>query len=196
MFHLRPPVLALGYAYLSSLSLADLAQDHLQQLCTEVQESCSASVLDDGDIVHIARAASDRIMAVRIILAGASRPTQRPWAAWGPLAGLPATELDAYFATYERAQLNTRTSTDERALRKILNEVRRTGFAVVDQELENGIRSVAVPIRDSRGAFIAAVNVSAHTSRVTLTQLRGALLRRLQATAADIENDLIAARRC
>lgn len=193
LFHLRPPILELGYAYLSSLSLADLAQDHLQALCGELQESCSASVLDDGDIVHVARAHSERLMAVRIDL-GWRIPAYATAMGRVLLAGLDESELDAYFRVYERPQRNTKTATDERSLRTILAEVRRNGYAIVDQELEQGIRSVAVPIRDARGAVIAAANVSAHTSRVTVAQLRQKFLTQLTATAAAIESDLVATR--
>ena len=194
LFHLRPPILELGYAYLSSLSLADVAQDHLQALSVELQESCSASVLDDGDIVHIARATSGRIMAVRIDL-GRRIPAYATAMGRVLLAGLPERELDLYFASYDRPQLNPKTSTEEKALRKTLADVRSNGYAVVDQELEHGIRSVAVPVRDGRGTVIAAINASAHTSRVTIAQLRQKFLRRLTSAAADIEKDLIAARR-
>jgi len=194
LFHLRPPVLELGYAYLSSLSLADIAQDHLQTLCIELQESCSASVLDGGDIVHIARAASGRIMAVRIDL-GRRIPAYATAMGRVLLAGLSDGDLDAYFTTYERPRLNQKTSTGEKELRETLADVRSSGYAIVDQELEHGIRSVAVPVRDSHGTVIAAINASAHTSRVTVAQLGREFLHRLNTAAASIENDLVAARR-
>lgn len=194
LFHLRPPVLELGYAYLSSFSLADLAQDHLQTLSDELQESCSASVLDNGDIVHIARASSDRIMHVRIDL-GRRIPAYATAMGRVLLAGLDEADLDAYFASYDRPRLNSHTSTDESALRTILTDARTRGYAIVDQELEHGIRSVAVPVHDARGGVIAAINVSAHTSRVTVAHLRQQFLRRLKVTAAAIESDLIATRR-
>lgn len=194
LFHLRPPVLELGYAYLSSLSLSDLAHDHLQTLCGQVQESCSASVFDDGDIVHIARAASDRFMAVRIDL-GRRIPAYATSMGRVLLAALPDADLDAYFSSYERPRLNVKTSTDESTLRRILRDVRREGYAVVDQELEQGIRSVAVPVRNARGTVIAAINVSAHASRVTVVHLRQQFRARLMVTATAIENDLAATRR-
>lgn len=194
LFHLRPPVLDLGYAYLSSLSLADFAQDHLQVLSRQLQESCSASVLDNGDIVHVARAASGRIMAVRIDL-GRRIPAYATAMGRVLLAGLDDVELDRYFASYDRPRLNTKTSTSEKDLRKALAEVRRNGYAIVDQELEHGIRSVAAPVRDRDGKVLAAVNASAHTSRVTVTQLRQKFLPQLLATAAAVEHDLLTARR-
>lgn len=194
LFHLRPPVLDLGYAYLSSLSLTDIAQDHLQGLSAHLEESCSASVLDDGDIVHIARAASNRIMAVRIDL-GWRIPAYATAMGRVLLAGLDPEQLDDYFARYERPPLNPNTATAEKDLRRVLAEVRDNGYAIVDEELEQGIRSVAVPVHDRAGLVIAAVNASAHTSRVTVTQLRQRFLSQLQETAAAIERDLVAARK-
>ncbi len=194
LFHLRPPVLDLGYAYLSSLSLADIAQDHLQALSSQLEESCSASVLDDGDIVHIARAASNRIMAVRIDL-GWRIPAYATAMGRVLLAGLSDDQLDDYFRNYERPALNPNTATGEQELRVALSSVRDNGYAIVDQELEHGIRSVAVPVRDSAGVVIAAINASAHTSRVTVAQLRQRFLSQLQDTAAAIEHDLGAARK-
>jgi IclR family pca regulon transcriptional regulator len=193
-FHLRPPVLDLGYAYLSSLSLADIAQDHLQILSAELGESCSASVLDDGDIVHIARAPGNRIMSVRIDL-GWRIPAYATAMGRVLLAGLSDDAFDHYLDTYERPQVTTATATEAAKLRSLVAAVRRSGYAVVDQELEHGIRSIAVPVHDRNGAVIAAVNASAHTSRVTVTQLRQRILPRLSTTAAAIEHDLVATRR-
>lgn len=194
LFHLRLPVLDLGYAYLSSMGLADITQLHLHALSEELQESCSASVLDAGDIVHIARAASDRLMAVRIDL-GRRIPAYATAMGRVLLANLSEDELAEYFAASERPALNPHTATSEKELRQILDRVRRDGYAMVDQELEEGIRSVAVPIRDPRGAVAAAINASAHTSRVTVDQLRQEFLPRLTATAEAIEHDLTMARK-
>lgn len=194
LFRLRLPVLDLGYAYLSSLDLADIAQIHLKTLSEELQESCSASILDDGDIVHIARAASDRLMAVRIDL-GRRIPAYATAMGRTLLANLSDEALDAYFAAYERPAMNTNTATSEGQLRKTLADVRRRGYSMVDQELEIGIRSIAVPVRDPSGDVVAAINTSAHTSRVSVAQLRQRFLPRLNDTAAAIEHDLMTARK-
>lgn len=194
LFHLRPPVLDLGYAYLSSLGMADIAQTHLEILSQELQESCSASILDDGDIVHIARATSDRLMAVRIDI-GRRIPAYATAMGRVLLADLDETDLADYFATYERPAFHSRTSTSEEELRTILDGVRQRGYALVDQELEIGIRSVAVAVRDPRGRVVAAINASAHASRVTVAQLRQRFLPRLNETAAAIEHDLRTARK-
>jgi IclR family pca regulon transcriptional regulator len=194
LFHLRPSVLDLGYAYLSSLSLADIADAHLHLLSGDLHESCSASVLDNGDIVHIARAASSRLMAVRIDL-GRRIPAYVTAMGRVLLASLSDDDLTAYFHTYDRPQLNVKTSTDEEHLRGTLLKARQHGYAIVDQELEHGIRSIAVPIRDPRGVVVAAINSSAHASRVSVAQLRQHFLPRLREAAAAIEHDLVAARK-
>lgn len=194
LFHLRLPVLDLGYAYLSSLSLADIAQTHLRILSEDLQESCSASVLDDGDIVHIASATSDRLMSVRIEI-GRRIPAYATAMGRVLLANLDDEALAQYFTTYDRPALNTNTSTGEEELRGLLAEVRQRGYAMVDQELEVGIRSIAVVVRDPRGQVIAAINASAHTSRVSVAQLRQRFLPRLNETAAAIEHDLMTARK-
>jgi IclR family pca regulon transcriptional regulator len=193
MFYLRPPVLDLGYAYLSSLSLADIVQAHMQTLGDRLQESCSASVLDGGDIVHIARAMSSRIMAVRIEL-GRRIPAYATAMGRVLLSSLDETALQQYFAASQRPRLTPRTVTAEDDLRKTLARIARAGYAILDQELEEGIRSVAVPLHDRTGAVVAAMNASAHTSRVTVAQLRNDFLPAVRETAAAIEHDLIAAR--
>ncbi|QIG42006.1 helix-turn-helix domain-containing protein [Nocardioides anomalus] len=194
LFRLRLPVLDLGYAYLSSMGLADITQLHLHTLSEDLQESCGASVLDDSDIVHIARATSDRLMAVRIDL-GRRIPAYATSMGRVLLAALPDAELTAYFARHERPALSPHTATGEDELRRILAQVRRDGHAMVDQELEEGIRSIAVPVHGPRGGVVAAINTSAHTSRVTVERLREHFLPRLAATATSIEHDLEMARR-
>lgn len=194
LFHLRLPVLDLGYAYLSSLSLADIAETHLRTLSDELQESCSASVLDEGDIVHIARATSERLMSVRIDN-GRRIPAYATAMGRVLLAHLDDDALAQYFVTYDRPALNPNTHTSEQELREMLAEIRDQGYAMVDQELEIGIRSIATVVRDPRGDVVAAINTSAHTSRVSIAQLRSRFLPRLNETAAAIEHDLTTARK-
>lgn len=193
LFHLRPPVLDLGYAYLSSFSVADIAQSHLQTLSAEVNESCSSSVLDDGDIVHIARATTNRIMTIQISV-GRRLPAYATAMGRVLLAALPPDELDHYFATYARPHRNAKTETHEPQLRRILDEVREQGWTIIDQELEDGVRSVAAPVHDSTGLVVAAINASAHASRVSVHQLKTKFLPKLLATARAIDKDLNAHR--
>lgn len=189
LFGLRPRVLELGYAYLSSLSLPEVAQPHLEELVAKVHESCSVSLLDGNDIVYVARVPTKRIMTVAISV-GTRFPAYATSMGRVLLAHQPADWLDEYLASVELRALTPRTITDRAKLRSTLNRIRSQGFAVVDQELEEGLRSLAVPIHDAPGAVIAAMNVSARTSRGSSEAIRRELLPPLQAAAQQIETDL------
>jgi IclR family transcriptional regulator, pca regulon regulatory protein len=189
LFSLTPRVLELGYAYLSSQTLPEVAEPHLERLAAEVHESSSVSVLDEGDVVYVARVATFRIMRVAINV-GTRFPAYATSMGRVLLAGLPAEELDAYLQTTELRPLTTRTITSEDTLRAELDAVRRQGYAIVDQELEEGLRSVAAPIRDASGQVVAAVNVSAHASRTALKDIRRRLVPPLLETAKKIETEL------
>jgi IclR family pca regulon transcriptional regulator len=191
-FALSPRVLELGYAYLSSLSLPEIAEPHLERLSAEVRESSSVSVLDGDDIVYVARVPTSRIMRVAISV-GTRFPAHATSMGRVQLAALPEAELDAYFARVELRRLTANTLTDPAKLRTELARARAQGWALVDQELEEGLRSVAAPIRDRTGRVVAAVNVSAHASRVSKDTVRRVLLPPLLATAERIEADLRAA---
>lgn len=189
LFSLSPRVLDLGYAYLSSLSLPEVALPHLERLVAEVHESASVSVLDDTDIVYVARVPTARIMRVTIAI-GTRFPAYCTSMGRVLLAGLSPEDLDAYLARADLERLTPHTITSPVALRAALDRVRAQGWAVVDQELEEGLRSIAVPIRDRDGRVVAALNVSSHASRTTLESARRDLLPPLLATAARIEADL------
>lgn len=193
LFYLRPPVLDLGYAYLSSFSVSDIAQSHLQTLSTQVNESSSASVLDGGDIVHIARATTNRIMTIQISV-GRRLPAYATAMGRVMLAELPPAELNHYFATYERPHRNSKTETDEAKLREILSTIKEQGWCLIDQELEDGVRSIAVPVHDASGKAVAAINASAHASRVSVHQMKTKFLPRVLETAKAIDKDLNARR--
>ncbi|NAS24752.1 helix-turn-helix domain-containing protein [Herbidospora sp. NEAU-GS84] len=194
LFSLSPRVLELGYAYLSNLSLPDVAFPHLERLVGEVHESASVSVLDDTDIIYVARVPTTRIMRVTIAI-GTRFPAHCTSMGRVLLAGLPACDLDAYFARADLVRMTDRTLTSEGELRAVLAEVREQGYALVDQELEDGLRSIAVPVRDRAGRVVAAVNLSSHASRTSLESARRDLLPPLLAGAARIETDLHATQR-
>lgn len=188
-FTLTPRVLELGFSYLSSLTLPELAQPHLERLVAEVQESASVAVLDGGELVYVSRVATSRIMRVAINI-GTRFPASITSMGRVLLAGLEPAELDKRLSE-ARLEAYTRFSiTDEKRLRAELDKVRSQGWAFVDQELEEGLRSIAVPIRDASGRVLAALNVSSTTSRTTLDSARRDLLPQLLATAARIEADL------
>ena len=188
-FSLSPRVLELGYAYLSSLTLPEVAEPHLERLVAEVHESSSVSVLDGEEIVYVARVPTARIMTVSINV-GTRFPAYATSMGRVLLAAMEEPALDAYLAGVELRRLSPRTVTSTDALRGELVKVRKQGWALVDQELEEGLRSVAVPIRDRNGAVVAAANLSAHASRMTIEAARRGLIPPLLATAARIEADL------
>jgi len=191
-FTLSPRILELGYAYLSSLSLPEVAEPHLERLVAEVHESSSVSVLDGEDIVYVARVPTARIMTVSINV-GTRFPAYATSMGRVLLSTLPEAELDAYLERVELRPLSPRTVTSRDVLRAALKKVREQGWALVDQELEEGLRSVAAPIRGRSGETIAAVNLSAHASRLTIEAARRGMVPALLATAARIEADLRAA---
>ena len=188
-FTLSPRILELGYAYLSSLSLPEVAEPHLERLVAEVHESSSVSVLDGEDIVYVARVPTARIMTVSINV-GTRFPAYATSMGRVLLSQLPEEELEAYLGRAELMPLSPRTVTSPEALRAELAKVRSQGWALVDQELEEGLRSIAAPIRDRRGRTVAAVNLSAHASRMSIERGRRELVPPLLATAARIEADL------
>jgi IclR family transcriptional regulator, pca regulon regulatory protein len=189
LFSLSPRVLELGYAYLSSLSLPEVAEPHLEALVAEVNESSSVSVLDGDDVVYVARVSTSRIMTVAISV-GTRFPAYATSMGRVLLAGLADAALDRYLAGVRLDRLTGRTITTVPALRAELLRVRAQGWALVDQELEDGLRAVAAPLRDRTGRTIAAVNVSAAASRRSLEAIRRDLVPPLLATAARIEADL------
>jgi IclR family transcriptional regulator, pca regulon regulatory protein len=189
LFTLSPRVLELGYAYLSALSLPEVAEPHLEALVSEVHESSSVSVLDGEDIVYVARVPTSRIMRVAISV-GTRFPAYATSMGRVMLAGLDDAELDACLLDADLRRLTARTVSTPEALRRELRRVRSQGWALVDQELEEGLRSVAAPIRDRTGRVVAAVNLSAHASRTSKDAMRRDLLPPLRAAAARIEADL------
>jgi IclR family pca regulon transcriptional regulator len=187
-FVLSPRVLDIGYRYLSSLKLNDIAEPCMEQLVERVHESSSAAVLDGEEIVYVARVPTKRIMTISLGL-GSRLPAYCTSLGRVLLAGLPPGELDAYFERTTRVAHTDRTVTDERRLREILTEVREQGWALVDQELELGIRSAATALRD-RKCTVAALNVSAHAGRVSLQTMRREFLPALLETATKISEQL------
>ncbi|RJL32449.1 IclR family transcriptional regulator [Bailinhaonella thermotolerans] len=189
VFALTPRVLELGFAYLSSLSLPEVAQPHLEALVAEVHESASVSVLDGPDVVYVARVPTSRIMRVMISI-GTRFPAYATSMGRVLLASLPPADLDDHLAKTTLEPLTPHTITTEPALRAELSRVRAQGWALVDQELEEGLRSIAAPIRDREGNVVAAVNISVQATHTTPAQTRESLLPPLLRTATAIESDL------
>jgi IclR family pca regulon transcriptional regulator len=187
-FVLSPRVLDIGYRYLASLKINDVAEPFMEQLVERVHESSSVAVLDGSEIVYVARVPTKRIMTISLGL-GSRLPAYCTSMGRVLLAALPPGQLDAYFEEVGLRPLTDRTVTDEQQLRATLDAVREQGWALVDQELELGVRSVAAPLRDRR-CTVAAMNVSAHAGRVSLQTMRRDFLPSLLESAAAISGQL------
>jgi IclR family pca regulon transcriptional regulator len=188
-FSLRPRVLELGYAFLSGLAMPEIAAPHLEELVAKVRESSSISVLDGDHIVYVARVPTKRIMTVAISV-GTRFPAYATSMGRVLLAGLSDQELDRYLAEADLDAFTARTVTDPDRLREIVRETARQGYAIVDQELEEGLRAIAAPLHGSGDTVTAAINLSAHASRVSMAAMRTDLLPALLETAGRIEQDL------
>lgn len=188
-FYLRPRVLDLGYAFLSSSNSIDLTQDHLRRLSARIGESVSACEYDDGDIVYVARAAAETIMPIRIGI-GRRLPAFCTSTGRVLLSEFGEAELSEFFRTYPREKLSPATVVDEAELRDVIAQVREQGWSANNQELDLGARSVAAPIVGASGRYLSAVNVSVSTSRVSMEQLLDEYLPQLLDTTSRISSEL------
>jgi IclR family pca regulon transcriptional regulator len=188
-FSLRPRVLELGYSYLSTLGIDEVAVPHMEKLVAELCESSSLAVLDGDDITYVARVPTTRIMTVVIAL-GSRFPAYVTSMGRVLLSDLDPGQLDAYLGRVAPVAFTDLTVTDSDALRKLVGEAAICGYAIVDQELEAGLRSAAVPVRDHSGRAVAALNMSAHASRTSVSELRERFVPRLLEAASNIESDL------
>ena len=190
-FELTPKVLDLGYTYLSSLQVGDIAQPYMEALSERVDESVSAAVLDGTEIVYVARVPTKRIMRIALGL-GSRLPALTTSMGRVLVADLPDDErralIEADASAPPRPTPGPRRTAAE--MLDLLAGVRQAGYALVDQELEEGLRSIAAPLRDRNGRAIAAMNVSTTVSRVTKERLLGQFLPALVETAADISAQL------
>jgi IclR family pca regulon transcriptional regulator len=187
-FSLTPQVLDLGYAYLSSLNIQQIAQPYLEALSERVNESVSVTVLDGADIIYVARVPTKRIMTISLGL-GSRLPAHCTSMGRVLLAELPPAQLRAVVPP----QLDARTERTIRtraALEAELADVRRQGWALVDEELELGLRSLAAPLRDASGGAVAAMNVSTHAGRSTADDIRAHVLPELLTAAGEISTAL------
>jgi IclR family transcriptional regulator, pca regulon regulatory protein len=181
---LRPRILSLGHAYLSSLPLTEIAQPLLRSISNELNESSSIAILDGDDIVYTARASVSRIMTIDLHV-GSRLPAMFTSMGRVLLAYRP-DDLDARLARVAFRPLTPHTITDAARMRAEIDRVRRTGYAIVDQELELGLRSIAVPIMASDGTAFAALNVGVHATRISTEDLIGRVLPLLRAAAAEL----------
>lgn len=174
-FSLKPKVLTLGYSYLSSTPLTVSALPFLNNVSRALNESCSLAVLDENEVLYVARSATSRIMSVSLNT-GSRLPAYCTSLGRAILAHLPPEQLDQYFAKVTLKAFTNRTIVSERRLREMLDEVRDKGFALVEEELEVGLRSIAVPVRGASGTVVAALNVGAQAARVSARQMKSEFL--------------------
>jgi IclR family pca regulon transcriptional regulator len=189
-FWLAPKTLDLGYAFLSSMSISDIAHASMQHVVELLNESCSMAVLDRSEIVYVARVPPKHRMGLQVGL-GSRMPLYCNSSGRVLMADMSPQQLDDYFANTERLALTRHTVTDETALRAILAEVKTLGYALIDQEVEEGLRAIAVPIRSREGRVVAGVSVGAHTGRVSREEMIDKILPPLKVCAREIEHLLI-----
>lgn len=184
-FFLTPKILTLGYSYLSSTPLTIAAQPCLNQVSRMLNESCSLAVLDDTEVLYVSRSATSRVMSVSLN-AGSRLPAYCTSLGRVMLAAMSEDELQAYFAKVSLRAFTDRTLVSEEALREVLIGVRQNGYAVVEEELEIGLCSIAVPVRGASGATVAALNIGAQSARVNRAKLEQNFLPALLNAASEL----------
>lgn len=184
-FFLKPKILALGYSYLSSTPLTIAAQPCLNQVSIILGESSSLAVLEHHEVLYISRSQTSRVMSVALNT-GSRLPAYCTSLGRVMLSALSKKDLATYFSRVPLRPLTERTVVSEEKLREILNETAEQGYAIVEEELEIGLRSIAVPVRGASGAVAAALNVGALTSRVSREQMENEFLPILLNGAAEL----------
>jgi len=187
-FTLTPRVLELGMAYVRSLGLWDVARPHLERLVGRTGESSSIAQLDGSDIVYVARVAVPKIIALRVDI-GTRFPAPPTSLGKVLLAGLRAGELDWVLAEPSRSGVTPRWRPDRAELEAALCDVRAQGWALTDEQLAPGVRSVAAPLRDGAGRVIAAMNVTVHAAETSVRTLTGDYLPLLLQAAGEVSAD-------
>lgn len=170
-YSLLPKVLTLGHAYLSSTPLAVSAQPYLDRMSEQLHEACNMATLEGNDILYIARSATTQRLISVDLSVGGRLPAYCTSMGRILLAALDDVTLHEYLANGEFQAKTSRTAHTPQALLECLHQVREQGWCIVDQELEQGLRSIAVPVYDASGQVLAALNVSTHAGRVTRTEL-------------------------
>lgn len=185
-FRLSPRLLGLARTWLQGTSLWTYAEPQMRGVAERLGESCSAAVLSGQDILYVARVAGPRILSVALHV-GARLPAWCTAMGRILLAGLPEDQLDRHLAEAKIEARTPRTLTDRDAVRGAIAAARAQGYAVLDQELELGLLSLAVPIRDRSGAVVAAVNVSSQAGRVDVAEMERRMLPPLREAQQTIE---------
>ncbi|MFA7669025.1 MAG: IclR family transcriptional regulator C-terminal domain-containing protein [Burkholderiaceae bacterium] len=189
-FRLTAKVLDLGFAYLSSLPLWSLAEPFVEDLVRDVQESSSVAVLNDQDIVYVLRVPTHKIMSINLGV-GSRLPAYCSSMGRVLLASLADDTLAQHLASTDFVARTPHTLTDPGQVREAILQVREQGWALIDQELELGLISLAAPISGRSGKVLAAVNVGLHSSRMNAEDAKQAVLPKLLKTARQITERVI-----
>ncbi|MFI6344402.1 IclR family transcriptional regulator C-terminal domain-containing protein [Streptomyces sp. NPDC050560] len=189
LFALTPRVLGLGYAYLSSLNLTQIAQPHMERVVAALHEACSLATLEGPDIVYVSRVPTHRVSSITLAT-GTRLPAHATAMGHVLLAHLPEPELERYFAETELAPLTGRTVRGRGELEPRLAAARERDWATVDQELEEGLRSVAAPVRGADGRVIAALGMSATVAAASPEEIRDRFVPALAEAARQISHEL------
>lgn len=188
-FSLTARVLSLGYAYISSKNIWDIAHPHMRDLVEQTGESTSISVLNGDEIVYVARIPTKRIMMIALDV-GSRLPAYATSMGQVLLANLSPSELDHYFTAVDLKSFTERTVSSQSQLKERLTQINTDGWAFVEQQLEEGLSSLAAPIRNHEGKVIAAINISSHANRINKEMLNDKFLPLLLKTAENISIDL------
>jgi IclR family pca regulon transcriptional regulator len=189
-FSLLPRTLRLGYSYLSSEPLGVLARPYVEEVHAETGETTSLSVFDEGMIVYLIRAMTSRLLHDKLTI-GSRIPAYAASMGRVLLAGLPESELDRYLRETKFTPFTPLTVVDPVRIRALIDRAREVGFAGNDQELELGLRSIAVPIFAQNGATVAALNVGCSSARVTYAEMEEKFLPILRGAARKISDLLM-----
>ncbi|MGW1530404.1 IclR family transcriptional regulator domain-containing protein [Streptomyces sp. NPDC002159] len=187
-YTLTARVLDLGHTYVQAMGLWGVARPHMERLVARTHESTSVAQLDGSDIVYVARVAVPKIIALAVSI-GTRFPAPQTSLGKVLLAGLEPEELDRALAEPTRSAAEPRQHFDRAQLDAMLQEVRAKGWALTDQELAAGIRSVAAPLRDGGGRVIAAMNVTVHAAETPVEKLTNEYLPMLLQSAGDVSVD-------
>jgi IclR family transcriptional regulator, pca regulon regulatory protein len=186
VYRLKSRVMRLGFSYLASSSLSTLAQPILEHVIELVHESSSVGVLEGDQVVYIARATAKRVMSIGLSV-GSRFPAFCASMGRVLLSGMSEPELAAYLSRAELTALTPKTIIDKSLLADVIARVRKQGFALNDEELELGHRSIAVPVKDRKGKIIAGMNIGVHAARVSVAELVDRLLPILREHARMLE---------
>lgn len=189
-FELAPKALQLGYAFLSSNGYRGVIQHHLEEITEATGESSSMGVLDGDDVTYVARsAAHHRLMSISLSI-GTRLPAAYTSMGRVLLSQLPRHEREAYLARVELVRHTEHSITDTSVLRDCLDTVREQGYCIVDQELDSGLRSLAIPAFDANGELLGAINLSTNAARIDIATLIDEFLPLLREKAAQISTQL------